>query len=66
MLNSSPIVTPMFLQKKETSIDVNFIDTIDYHSIVGVLQYLTFTKFDIMSTVNRVCQHFNNPTSVYL
>ena len=55
MLHSSPIVTPMFLQEKETSTDINSIDTIDYHSVVGVLQYLTFTKFDIMPTVNRVC-----------
>ena len=60
------MVTPMFLQEKETSTNINSIDTIDYHSVVDVLKYLTFTKFDIMPTVNWVCQHFDNPTSIHL
>ncbi|CAL8077757.1 unnamed protein product [Prunus armeniaca] len=36
-----------------------------YHSIVGALQYLTFTRPDIAFAVNTVCQFMHNPTDVH-
>ncbi|CAL9017153.1 unnamed protein product [Prunus brigantina] len=37
-------------------------DPNQYHSIVGALQYLTFTRSDIAHYVNIVDQFMNNPT----
>ena len=62
MLDSSPITTPMVFKDKSTSSDDDHVDISAYQSIVGVLQYLTFTRPDIVYAVNRACQHFNNPT----
>ncbi|CAL2280003.1 unnamed protein product [Prunus armeniaca] len=36
-----------------------------YRSIVGALQYLTFTRPDLAYSVNTVCQFMNNPTEVH-
>ncbi|XP_016652267.1 PREDICTED: uncharacterized mitochondrial protein AtMg00810-like [Prunus mume] len=36
-----------------------------YRSIVGALQYLTFTKPDIAYSVNTVFQYMTNPTEVH-
>lgn len=33
-----------------------------YPSLVGALQYLTFTRSDIQFTVNQVCQNFQSFT----
>ncbi|CAL9022062.1 unnamed protein product, partial [Prunus brigantina] len=37
-----------------------------YGSIVGTLQYLTFTRPDIAFAVNTVCQFMHSPTDVHL
>ncbi|XP_017189188.2 uncharacterized mitochondrial protein AtMg00810-like [Malus domestica] len=37
-----------------------------YRSIVGSLQYLTFTRPDIAFAVNSVCQFMTSPTDVHL
>ncbi|BBN69110.1 transposable element gene [Prunus dulcis] len=37
-----------------------------YRSIVGALQYLTFTRPDLAYSVNTVCQFMNNPTEIRL
>ncbi|KAM1978239.1 hypothetical protein ACFX16_014949 [Malus domestica] len=37
-----------------------------YRSLVGALQYLTFTCPDIAFVVNNVCQFMNTPTDVHL
>ncbi|XP_059629616.1 uncharacterized mitochondrial protein AtMg00810-like [Cornus florida] len=66
MLDSSPIATPMIIKEKSAYSNVDQIDTTVYRSIVGALQYLTFTRPDIIHVVNRVCQHFNNPTLVHI
>lgn len=36
-----------------------------YRSIVGALQYLTFTRPDIAYSVNTVCQFMTRPTDVH-
>ena len=37
-----------------------------YRSIVGALQYLTFTRPDIAHSVNVVCQYMTNPTDAHM
>ena len=37
-----------------------------YRSLVGGLQYLTFTRPDIAFAVNNVCQYMNAPTDIHL
>ncbi|XP_018501075.1 uncharacterized mitochondrial protein AtMg00810-like [Pyrus x bretschneideri] len=36
-----------------------------YRSIVGALQYLTFTRPDIAHAVNDVCQYMTQPTKAH-
>ncbi|KAI5313376.1 hypothetical protein L3X38_042550 [Prunus dulcis] len=36
-----------------------------FRSVVGALQYLTFTRPDLAYAVNTVCQYMNNPTDVH-
>ena len=38
------------------------VDATLFRSIVGAIQYLTFTRPDIIHALNQVCQHFSNPT----
>ncbi|KAM1890668.1 hypothetical protein ACFX14_034025 [Malus domestica] len=33
----------------------------EYHSLVGALQYLTWTRLDLSFAVNLVCQYMHNP-----
>ncbi|XP_022899255.1 uncharacterized protein LOC111412552 [Olea europaea var. sylvestris] len=66
MLESTSNATPMTLKEKPTSVDGDQVDPFVFRSIVGALQYLTFTRPDIIYTVNRVCQNFSNPTLVHL
>jgi hypothetical protein len=41
-------------------------DATKYHSMVGVLQYLTLTRPDILFLVSKVCQYLHSPTMVHL
>ncbi|KAM1362604.1 hypothetical protein FF1_027593 [Malus domestica] len=41
------------------------LDPSSYRSIVGSLQYLTFTRPDIAFAVNAVCQHMHSPTEIH-
>lgn len=41
-------------------------DASQFRSLVGCLQYLTFTRPDIAYAVNSVCQFLHNPTDVHL
>lgn len=40
-------------------------DPTEYRSVVGALQYLTFTRPDINFAVNQVCQFLHQPTSTH-
>ena len=55
MLDSAPFAKPMTIKDKPTSTDNISTDAILYRSVVGALQYLIFTRPDIVYTVNRVC-----------
>jgi hypothetical protein len=41
-------------------------DPAQYHSLVGALQYLTFTQPDISYVVQQVCLHMHDPRDVHL
>jgi len=41
-------------------------DPADYRSLVGALQYLTFTKPDIAYAVQQVCLYMHDPREVHL
>lgn len=41
-------------------------DPSSYRSLVGALQYLTWTRPEISFAVNQVCQHMQSPTSDHL
>jgi hypothetical protein len=43
-----------------------FIDPDAYRSMVGALQYLTFTRPDISFAVYQVCQYMSTPTTTHL
>jgi histone deacetylase 1/2 len=40
-------------------------DATRYRSIVGALQYITYTRLDIAFSVNKVCQFLHAPTTVH-
>lgn len=55
MLETSTIGTPTAIKDKHTPIDGNTIDPFVYRNTInGALQYLTFTRPDIVHTVNQV------------
>ncbi|XP_024019780.1 uncharacterized protein LOC112091139 [Morus notabilis] len=62
MLESSHQSTPIALKPPNLLDDHNLVNETEFRSIVGALQYLTFTRPDITHAVNKVCQHFHQPT----
>jgi hypothetical protein len=59
----NPFATLMALHcRKLPPGDEMFPDPTHYRSIVGALQYLTFTRPDICYSVNYVCQFMQSPT----
>ena len=41
-------------------------DPTSYRSLVGALQYLTFTRLDLSFVVQQACQHMSSPTQNHL
>ena len=66
MMECTPINTPMALKSIITPSDEQPIDLTQYRQLVGSLQYLTFTRPDIVHAVNKACQHFQAPTKADL
>ncbi|KAF5443286.1 hypothetical protein F2P56_035855 [Juglans regia] len=66
MHESKPLSTPMptKAQQKSGSQEL-FTDVKTYRSLVGGLQYLTFTRPDISYSVNYVCQFMQAPTTAH-
>ena len=62
MLESSYLATPMEVNEKPSSSDNELVDASTIHSLIRALQYLMFTRLDIIYVVNRVRQHFSTPT----
>ena len=66
MHESKPCKTPSAVSTKLCKIDGSPLsDPTPYRSIVGALQYLTFTRPDITYAVNHVCQFMHCPTDVH-
>lgn len=62
MLDAKPVSTPMQTKPKLTLRDSHPLsDASQYRSIVGSLQYLAFTRPDIMYAVNRLSQFMHQP-----
>jgi hypothetical protein len=51
---------------KDTGKPLSTSDTAYFRSLVGCLQYLTFTRPDIAYSVNSVCQFLHSPTEDHL
>ena len=66
MENCTPISTPMVVKEVISLTDREPVNPTEYRTLVGSLQYLTFSRPDITHAVNRVCQHFQNPTKADL
>ncbi|XP_035541937.1 uncharacterized mitochondrial protein AtMg00810-like [Juglans regia] len=63
MHESKPLSTPMPSKGEQKSgAHELFPDVRTYRSLVGGLQYLTFTRPDISYSVNYVCQFMQTPT----
>jgi hypothetical protein len=62
-----PCSTPVDTQAKLSATDGNpMTDATDYRSLVGALQYLTFTRPDISYAVQQVCLHMHAPREPHL
>jgi hypothetical protein len=59
---STPIATTPLLTSTSTDL---LSDPTPYRSLVGALQYATFTKPDITFAVNRVCQFMHKPSPAH-
>ena len=57
MLDCSAMATPVSTKDSPTTNDSQHVNPTKYRTLVGSLQYLTFTRPDITHAVNRVCQH---------
>lgn len=68
METSRGVPTPMLPAEKLSLNDGDPLspeDTTRYRSVVGALQYLSFTRPDISFAVNRVCQYLAAPTTTH-
>jgi hypothetical protein len=66
MENFKGVTTPMLPIEKMLLWDgtpLSFADATNYRSVVGALQYLSFTWSDISFSVNRLCQFLSAPTT---
>ena len=66
MLDCTPVATPMAIKTTTNLKDSEPVNATECRGLVGGLQYLTFTRPDITYAVNKVCQHFNDPTKADL
>ena len=67
MENSKPTKTPCCPSSRLLLNDgVAFFDPLEFRSMVGALQYLTFTCLDLAFSVHQLCQFMSSPTTVHL
>ncbi|GKV32028.1 hypothetical protein SLEP1_g40665 [Rubroshorea leprosula] len=63
MSDCNAAATPMSPRQKLAASDSPpYLDSTQYRSIVGALQYLTFTRPNIAFTIHQVCQYMHAPT----
>uniref|UniRef100_A0A2N9FMC6 Integrase catalytic domain-containing protein n=1 Tax=Fagus sylvatica TaxID=28930 RepID=A0A2N9FMC6_FAGSY len=67
MWDCKPCSTPCCTSVKLTKqIGTPLPDATTFRSLVGALQYLTFTRPDLAYTVNSLCQFMHAPTDIHL
>ncbi|KAM1277315.1 hypothetical protein ACFX13_030432 [Malus domestica] len=66
MVACKPVSTPAVSGKRLSLYDGEPLqDITKFRSVVGALQYLTFTRPDIAFSVNQVCQFMHQPTTTH-
>ncbi|PKU85215.1 putative mitochondrial protein [Dendrobium catenatum] len=65
MTNCNPVSTPSYLKSSIKGLTASYSNPTFYRQLAGCLQYLTLTRPDITYTVNKVCQHMQNPTILH-
>ncbi|XP_055800342.1 uncharacterized mitochondrial protein AtMg00810-like [Solanum dulcamara] len=67
MSNCSPCPTLVDTKSKlSATADTMYDDPTKYRSLAGALQYLTFTRPDILYAVQQVCLHMHAPTNEHI
>jgi hypothetical protein len=67
MSTCKPCSTPFVPPSTSVLTASSFLsDPLSYRSLVGALQYLTFTRPDLSFAVNSLCQHMHQPTTSHL
>ncbi|XP_071695319.1 uncharacterized mitochondrial protein AtMg00810-like [Rutidosis leptorrhynchoides] len=67
MSSCNPARTPVDTSAKlSASASPQVAEPAKYRSLVGALQYLTFTRPDILYAVQRVCLHMHDPREPHL
>ncbi|XP_071689056.1 uncharacterized mitochondrial protein AtMg00810-like [Rutidosis leptorrhynchoides] len=67
MSNCKPCNTPVEAKSKLSShIGNPYADPSLYRSLAGALQYLTFTRPDILYSVQQICLHMHNPHDTHM
>jgi len=66
MSDCKPCATPVDTNPKLSADGVPVSDPTDFCSLVGALQYLTFTRPDIAYAVQQVCLHMHDPREPHL
>uniref|UniRef100_A0A2N9IFB3 AP2/ERF domain-containing protein n=1 Tax=Fagus sylvatica TaxID=28930 RepID=A0A2N9IFB3_FAGSY len=67
MTSCKPSSTPFASSSRLTPTQGHpFSDPTSFRSLVGALQYLTFTRPDLSFAVNQVCQFMHKPTDAHL
>ena len=66
MENSKPTKTPSYPSTRLVPYDgVTLLDPTQYRSMLGALQFLTFTHPDIAFSVHQLCQFMSHPTTTH-
>ncbi|XP_062102940.1 uncharacterized mitochondrial protein AtMg00810-like [Humulus lupulus] len=66
LLDSKPVSTPLALTALSLHDGSPLPDATAYRSLVGALQYCTFTQPDIAFSVNKLCQFMHAHTTTHL
>uniref|UniRef100_A0A2N9FV76 Reverse transcriptase Ty1/copia-type domain-containing protein n=1 Tax=Fagus sylvatica TaxID=28930 RepID=A0A2N9FV76_FAGSY len=67
MSTTKPCSTPFVSSSRDSSSDSTPLsDPYIFRSLVGALQYLTFTRPDLSYAVNSLCQHMHRPSVAHL
>lgn len=65
MTGAKPCCTPLSSTKLDHSGEL-LANPTEYRSLVGALQYLTWTRPDISFAVNQICQFMHTPTVLHM